>query len=149
MAGEPTSRADGGRELPAYVCQQPRFYAAGTKHARWGYAATEFTSIAAAPAVPLAVAARSPDWVTAIFGAIAAISTGLRQAFNFRENWILRAVAREAVKADVALYVAAGDRTPSDELALIRDVRATNLAETARWKDLVDHTKGDDDAAQR
>jgi hypothetical protein len=131
--------SDEADDLPGYVAEQQAFYARTSKSARQGYVVTESLSIAAAAGVPVAVAAGAPQAIAALLGAVAAIATGLRQAFNFRENWILRAVALETIKASIARYRVAGVKgNPS---RLIADVGAVSLAETSRWQQLISQSQ--------
>jgi hypothetical protein len=128
-------------DLPAYVVGQQRFYERTSRTARVGYVISETVSIAAAASVPVVVAAGWAHWITALLGAVAATATGLRQAFNYRENWILRAAALEAIKSSVARYRVAGGR--GNEAMLVREVGSVSVAETARWQQLIGQVQAD------
>jgi len=126
-------------DVPGYVTEQRAFYARTSRSARLGYVVTESVSIIAAASVPVVVAAGAPQAIAALLGAVAAVATGLRQAFNFRENWILRAVALETIKASIARYrVPGGHANPS---RLVADVGAVSLAETSRWQQLISQSQ--------
>jgi hypothetical protein len=126
-------------ELPPYVEAQRRFYERTSARARWGYLLTETIALASAAAVPVAAAADAPRWVPALLGAIAAITTGLRQAFEFRQNWILRSVALVTIDARIAAYQAKGE--PGDTQALVEEVAGVAMAETDRWRALAHRTQ--------
>jgi hypothetical protein len=128
-------------DLPAYVVGQQRFYEQSSRTARIGYLISETVSIAAAAGVPVVVAAGWAHWITALLGAVAATATGLRQAFNYRENWILRAAALEAIKASIARYRVADARV--SEAKLVREVGSVSVAETARWQQLIGQVQAD------
>ena len=92
------------RDLPPYVTDNRRFYRRTTRHARVGYGLSELTAIAAAAAVPVAVAAGSKGALPAVLGALAATASGLRSAFHFRENWIMRSTALIGIERLIALH---------------------------------------------
>jgi hypothetical protein len=132
-------------QLPDYVAGQRDFYLRGTATARLGYLITEALSISAAAAVPVTVAAGAPRWLIAALGALAAIATGLRQAFNFKENWIMRAVAGETIKGHIAHYLC-GEPNQRREQVLIDRVRRISLAETTRWQQVLSQSATDQHA---
>ena len=121
-------------DFPAYVSDELAFYQRTSRSARVGYVVTETVALVAASAVPVAAATGAARWVPALFGAIAATTTGLRQVFEYRQNWILRSVAQEAIKARVAAYQAR--EQPDATRGLVHDVAAIALAETDRWRQL-------------
>src|SRR4051812_46924850 len=91
-------------DLPPYVVDQRDFYKRTARQSRWGYILTEGIALTSAAAVPVTAAASGPSWLTATFGSLAAIMTGLRQVFEYRQNWILRSVALESIKARIAAF---------------------------------------------
>jgi hypothetical protein len=91
---------------PTYVGDQLAFYRRTSRMARVGYMTSETIALVWAAAVPVAAATGAARWVPALLGALAAITTGLRQVFEHRQNWILRSVAQEAIKARIAAYEA-------------------------------------------
>jgi uncharacterized protein DUF4231 len=119
---------------PAYVSHQLEFYQRTSRGARVGYIVSETVALVAAAAVPVSAATGAARWVPAVLGAIAAITTGLRQVFEYRQNWILRTVAQEAIKARVAAYEAR--EQPAATRRLVHDVAGIALAETDRWRQL-------------
>jgi hypothetical protein len=119
-------------ELPPYVEAQRRFYERTAASARWGY-------LVSAAAVPVAAAADAPRWVPAVFGAIAAITTGLRHVFEYRQNWILRSVALVTIDARIAAYQAKGD--PEETQTLVDEVAGVAMAETDRWRALANQAR--------
>jgi Protein of unknown function (DUF4231) len=126
-------------ELPPYVEAQRKFYERTAASARWGYLVSETTALVSAAAVPVAAAADAPLWVPAALGALAAITTGLRQLFEYRQNWILRSVALVTIDARIAAYEAKGD-TPEAQ-TLIDEVAGVAMAETDRWRSLANQAK--------
>jgi hypothetical protein len=120
--------------VPAYVTNELAFYQRTSRSARVGYLVTETVALVAAAAVPVSAATGAARWVPATLGAIAAIMTGLRQVFEYRQNWILRSVAQEAIKARIAAYEAR--EQPDATRRLVHDVSAIALAETDRWRQL-------------
>jgi hypothetical protein len=126
-------------ELPPYVVAQREFYERTAAQSRWGYLLTETVALISAAAVPVAAAANAPLWVPAVFGAIAAITTGLRQVFEYRQNWIMRSVALVTIDARIAAYQA---RTQApEEQTLIDEVAGIAIAETDRWRDLASRAR--------
>lgn len=133
---------------PTYVANQLGFYQRTSRSARIGYVLTESVALLSAAAVPVAAATGAARWVPALLGGIAAVTTGLRQVFEFRQNWILRSVAQEAIKARIAAYETR-EESPSTR-QLVHDVAEIALAETDRWRQLGEHaeptpTKPNDD----
>jgi hypothetical protein len=126
-------------ELRPYVEAQRRFYERTAASARWGYLVTETVALVSAAAVPVAAAANAPLWVPAVFGAVAAITTGLRQVFEYRQNWILRSVALVTIDARIAAYRAKSD--PEVTQALIDEVAGIAMAETDRWRALANQAR--------
>jgi hypothetical protein len=122
-----TTHDDG---LPEYVRSQQEFYARTTRQARLGYTITEVVAIVTAAAVPVSVAAGLDDWVAAALGGLAAIATGLRQAFNFRQNWALRAAALVAIEKAIGRY----EEPDAKRRALVDRVGAIAIAETTHWQ---------------
>jgi hypothetical protein len=121
-------------ELPPYVAAQREFYERTASLSRRGYVLTETLALVSAAAVPVAAAADAALWVPAVFGSIAAITTGLRQVFEYRQNWILRSVAFVAIEARIAAFEARRDAP--EVQTLIDEVSGLALAETDRWRDL-------------
>ena len=120
--------------LPPYVEKQQAFYERTATIARRGYIATETLALVAAAAVPVCAAADLPRWSIATLGAIAAIMTGLRQVFEYRQNWILRSVALETIKARVATFEARPEEPATRRL--VTEVAEIAIAETDRWRRL-------------
>jgi len=119
---------------PTYVSDQLAFYERTSGSARVGYIVSETVALVAAAAVPVAAATGAARWVPAVLGALAAITTGLRQVFEYRQNWILRTVAQEGIKARIAAYEAR--EQPAATRRLVHDVAGIALAETDRWRQL-------------
>ena len=121
-------------ELPPYVADQRSFYERTAARSRWGYVLTETVALTSAAAVPVTAAAGGPNWLTAAFGSLAAITTGLRQVFEFRQNWILRSVALESIKARIAAFE--HREAPASTRQLVDEVAGIAMAETDRWRAL-------------
>jgi hypothetical protein len=126
-------------ELPPYVQAQRSFYERTAASARWGYLLTETAALVSAAAVPVAAAAGAARWVPALLGAIAAVTTGLRQVFEYRQNWILRSVALVTIDARIAAYQAKSD--PEETQTLIDEVAGIAMAETDRWRALANQAR--------
>jgi hypothetical protein len=124
------------RVLPPYVTAQLEFYRRTAASARWGYLVTETVALVAAAGVPVAAAAGPSRWVPALLGGIAAVATGLRQLFDFRQNWIQRSVAQESIKARIAAFEMRDEQPATREL--VDEVADIALAETDRWRHLAD-----------
>jgi hypothetical protein len=121
-------------ELPPYVVDQRAFYERTAMQSRWGYIVTETMAITAAAAVPVTAAASGPSWLTAGLGSLAAIMTGLRQVFEYRQNWILRSVALESIKARIATFE--NRKGSPSTRRLVGEVAGISIAETDRWRSL-------------
>lgn len=124
--------------LPPYVTAQLDFYRRTAASARWGYLVTETVALVAAASVPVAAAAGPSRWVPAVLGAVAAIATGLRQVFDYRQNWILRSVAQETIKARIAAFETRDDAPETRRL--VGEVADIALTETDRWRQLAEKT---------
>jgi hypothetical protein len=132
-------------ELPPYVADQRSFYERTSAQSRWGYVLTETIALTAAAAVPVTAAAGGPSWLTAVLGSLAAITTGLRQVFEFRQNWILRSVALESIKARIATYE--NRKAAASTRRLVDAVAGISIAETDRWRSLASQAEEAQDAA--
>src|SRR3954447_1801657 len=126
-------------ELPPYVADQRSFYERTASQSRWGYVLTESIALTAAAAVPVTAAAGGPTWLTAVLGSLAAITTGLRQVFEFRQNWILRSVALESIKARIAAFE--NRKASPSTRRLVNEVAGIAIAETDRWRSLADQAQ--------
>jgi hypothetical protein len=126
-------------DYPSYVGDQLAFYGRTSRNARVGYLLSETVALVAAAAVPVVAATGAARWVPAVFGGLAAITTGLRQVFEFRQNWILRSVAQEAIKARLAAFEAREQSAATRRL--VHDVAGIALAETDRWRQLGEHAE--------
>jgi hypothetical protein len=131
-------------ELPSYVTDQRAFYERTAGQSRWGYILTETVALTSAAAVPVTAAASGPSWLTAALGSLAAITTGLRQVFEYRQNWILRSVALESIKARIAAYENR-KQSPSTR-RLVNEVAGIAIAETDRWRSLASQAEEAQDA---
>jgi len=132
--------------LPANVVERACWYRKQTRNARIQSHTMDTCILVLTAAVPFAVAAHAPDWVTALLGALAAVGTGLRQVFGWQKNWTSFAVARGQIEAEIVRFgYGIGDYQEAAVAAGRLAERVENIcaAETGTWVQRVNDARGD------
>jgi len=90
--------------LPVNVVERGRWYHRQMRSARIKSHMVDTCILVLTAGVPFAVAAHAPGWVAAFLGALAAVSTGLRQVFGWQKDWASFAVASGQIEAEIVRF---------------------------------------------
>lgn len=134
----------GNVSLPVNVVERAGWYDRQLRSARIKSHAVDTFILIFTAGVPFAVAAHAPGWVAALLGALAAVSTGLRQVFAWQKDWTSFSVARGQIEAEIVRFgFGIGDYQDASTAAgrLAERVEAITAVETGAWVQRVNDTR--------
>jgi hypothetical protein len=127
----------GDVEVPVFVSSEWRWYAAEARRSRISYQALELTGVLAAAAIPTAVALGAGGAVSAILGGCLVLIAGMRQTFDWHENWIRFARVSRGIEREMALYCAGVEpyQDPKESTtSLVRAVSEIVRMDIEQWE---------------
>lgn len=116
--------ADAG--VPAFVSSEWRWYAAEARRSKISFQTLELAGVLAAAAIPTAVALGAGGAVSAVLGGCLVLIAGMRQVFDWHENWIRFARVSRWIEREVALFCAGLEPYQDPDQAVSRLVRAVS-----------------------
>jgi hypothetical protein len=113
------------------------WFARATRRSRYLYRCSELLLVLLSAAVPLTVAvAPHRTGLTALFGSLAVVVTGLRAIFHWQDDYVRFSGTRGALEAERRLYhvgAAPYDDPATRDEELVRAVTRIEQDESGRW----------------
>ena len=127
-----------GEPIPDYVRRTWEWYAKRARVSRWAHQTLEFANLLIASAIPATLALGMPQAIAAVLGACIVLCGGLRQIFDWHDNWIRFAQVKAEIEQQVARFgtgLAPYSRSETADRALVAAVNDIVQADLAGWAD--------------
>ncbi|WP_433796263.1 DUF4231 domain-containing protein [Actinoplanes sp. CA-252034] len=131
-----TTTRKNGEPIPDYVRRTWDWYARRARASRWAHHGLELVNLLMASAIPATLALGLPPAIAAVLGAGVVLCGGLRQIFDWHQNWIRFAQVRSEIEQQVARFGAGlvpYARAEAADRALVASVNDIVQADLAGW----------------